>query len=328
VVPIRHGAVYGRHAESMTLMTPTAICTPNDTLRELRVSRWVRIGVLAAFVAVGVVNAQAGTRVLFSYGAVETLRTGETRWDFLSADVAIGSDDIVRMPPGSLLRLQDDDGQPLSLLSGVGEGTAPELLAIEEAEAAEGAGAYGASAEAAAVDVLPAGSADADGPHEPRVFAFDEVAAAAWLTDKSHELDVVRDAAHAALMRASAGAVYMPEHVAKAQALFAYVVAGLDADDAVTSVFADDAARPVYAFAALLAAADIPARRHVDASGQPFLLLGAGLRRSQIGSVTANRAMYHTRPDGAVEMPLGLAPGQMTLLEAWYAGSGLDVAGE
>ncbi len=312
----------------MTLMTSTAICTPNDTLRELRVSRWVRMGALTALVAAAVLSAQAGTRVLFSYGAVETLRAGEARWDFLSADVSLGPNDIVRMPPGALLRLQDDDGQRLRLLSGVGEGTAAELLTAAEAEADDIGGAYSGTAEVVTVDVLPAGSADAEAPDEPRTFVLDEAAAAAWLSDRSHELAVVRDAAHAALMNAATAPAYMPEHVATAHALFAYAVADLDSGGLLASTFADDVARPVYAFSALLAAADIPTRRHVDASGQPFLLLGSGLRRSQIGSVTANRAMYHTRLDGRVEMALGLAPGQTTLLEAWYAGSSLDVAGE
>jgi len=284
--------------------------------------------VLTAFVAFSIVSAQAATRVLFSYGAVETLRAGETRWDFLSADVTVGPDDILRMPPGSLLRLQDDDGQRQRLLSGVGEGTAAELLLIAEAEAAEVGGAYRGSAEAAAVDVLPAGSASSDEPDGPLTFALDEAAAAAWLTDESHELNIVRDAAHAALASAPTAPAYMPELLAKAHALFAYAVADLDAGGPVASVFADDGARAAYAFAALLAAADVPMRRRVDTDGQPFLLLDAGLRRSHIGSVTANRAMYHTRADGAVEMPLGLAPGQTTLLEAWYAGSTLDVAGD
>ncbi|MBT3265814.1 hypothetical protein HN371_01620 [Candidatus Poribacteria bacterium] len=280
----------------------------------------------ALFATVAIARAEDAfaTRVLFSYGAVESLRAGETDWEFTHAGMALGPHDVVRMPPRSLLRLERAQGDRLDLLTGVGEGSAAELLAFAAARSSGStAQSFVGPWEEDEVDVLPAGDR-----REPRVTtpsdgSFDAPTAAAWLDDRSHEHDAVRNLAARVLTGPRVAPYYMPERVATAQALFAAMTAEMSETSTFAALFPDASTATAFGFAGLLAAADIPARKHVDGEGRPFVLLDTGLTVGGIRGVTASRSLYRERPDGAVELPIGLAPGHVGFLQAWYAGQGV-----
>ncbi len=305
-------------------------CIRNGTLWAGRVPTWALVAALAACLAAPAVRADDGfaTRVLFSYGAVETLHSGETDWEFARRGMALGPRDIVRMPPGSLLRLESVAGDRLDLLTGIGEGSPAELLAVAAASASAGPGVFAGSSEGDEVDVLPAGDLRETPVATPTDVTFDAATSAAWMADLSHEHETVRNVAGRVLGASSAGPYYMPQRIATAHALFAAMKAELAEPSAFASLFPDPSTAGAFAFAALLAAADIPARRYVDGEGRPFVFLDTGLTRGRIGSVTASRSLYRTRADGGVELPIRPSPGQTAFLQAWYAGESFGPAAD
>ena len=56
--------------------------------------------------------------VIFTFGKIETLQVGEQEWRFLEKGVTLTADDLVRMPPFSLIRLKMGAGTSLPTLSG------------------------------------------------------------------------------------------------------------------------------------------------------------------------------------------------------------------
>lgn len=299
-------------------------CIPSGTPRAACVAAWALLALLT--VCVGARAADGiSTRVLFSFGTVETLRDGELEWEFARPNVVLGPHDIVRMPPGALLRLESVEGDRLDLLTGIGEGTPGELLsrAATRAERRDPQ-SYARSAEAAEVVVLPVGAPSKAPVEAPAVVSLTPEMAAAWMNDRLHEHELTREIAARALDAPRAAPSYMPVRVATAHALFAAMAVELSESPAFRSLFPDGSSAPAFAFAALLTAADIPIRRYVGGDGRPVVLLDTGVGRDEAGRVTVSRALTHARADGVVETPLAPAPGQTTFLEAWYAAEGVD----
>ena len=55
---------------------------------------------------------------IFTFGKIEILKTGEQEWRFLEKGMVLDADDLVRMPPFSLMRLKIADDTRLPTLSG------------------------------------------------------------------------------------------------------------------------------------------------------------------------------------------------------------------
>lgn len=324
MVPISDRAVHRRAKNAVRR------CIPNDTPYALRVTAWALVALLAtcasAYADTGADDVVA-MRVLFSFGSVETLRDGETAWEFTRPNMVLGPHDIVRMPPGALLRLESVGGDRLDLLSGIGEGTATDLLSRAASQIqSRDPQPYVRSAEAAEPVVLPVGAPNNAPAETTGGVTLDAATEAAWMIDRRHEHEVVRELVARVVIgpngAPSTAPSYMPPRVALAHALFAAMATELAEPSPLSTLFSDSDSAPAFAFASLLTAADVPIHRVIDGNRRAVILLDAGVPRDQTVRLTASRALFYTHADGTVVLPLGPASGQTTFLEAWYAGEG------
>jgi len=97
--------------------------------------------------------------VVYSFGKIEFLSSGRTEWEFLKKDTQLSLNDIIRMPPISLLRLKDEDGNFLPLFTGSYELSVAELFKLGKNRLKEQQGKQIGSSfnNRPAVDILPTG---------------------------------------------------------------------------------------------------------------------------------------------------------------------------
>ena len=96
----------------------------------------------------------------FTFGEIEVLKTGEQEWRFLEKGMVLAADDLVRMPPFSLMRLKIADDTRLPTLSGGREVLVRTLIneGLERRAAQKGRRINEDFDEDPATDVLPVGN--------------------------------------------------------------------------------------------------------------------------------------------------------------------------
>ena len=96
----------------------------------------------------------------FTFGEIEVLKTGEQEWRFLEKGMVLAADDLVRMPPFSLMRLKIADDTRLPTLSGGREVLVRTLIneGLERKDAQKGRRINEDFDEDPATDVLPVGN--------------------------------------------------------------------------------------------------------------------------------------------------------------------------
>jgi hypothetical protein len=287
--------------------------------------------VISLFVGVGLAllpirsgEAADGVQVRFAFGKIEVLRSGASGWVFLGKGAQLDRDDLVRMPPVSLLRAMAADGTEYGLLAGAHEAPVRELLARSQSEE-RGAGSRRLgpnTGEVAVVDVLPAGDRTARrGPTAP--MRLSQAGLRKWRNDDRHAHPLVRAAAQDAVGRAAsraAGRPYPTPRLLQVQALYAVGARAVSERAAVASLFAADDAPLLYLVTALLRAAEIPIHPTVGKEQRPVLLVELDVDVSESRRVTANRDLYRIGSNGRVLIPLLPEPDASAFLDAWFAG--------
>ena len=96
----------------------------------------------------------------FTFGKIEILKTGEQEWRFLEKGMVLAANDLVRMPPFSLMRLKLANDIHLPTLSGGREVLASALIAegLHRKNAQKGRRINEDFEENPATDVLPVGN--------------------------------------------------------------------------------------------------------------------------------------------------------------------------
>ena len=96
----------------------------------------------------------------FAFGKIEILKTGEQEWRFLEKGMVLAADDLVRMPPFSLMRLKIADDTRLPTLSGGREVLVRTLIneGLQRRDAQKGRRINEDFDEDPATDVLPVGN--------------------------------------------------------------------------------------------------------------------------------------------------------------------------
>ncbi|MYE89610.1 hypothetical protein F4X33_11510, partial [Candidatus Poribacteria bacterium] len=98
--------------------------------------------------------------VIFTFGKIEVLKAGEQEWRFLEKGMVLAADDLVRMPPFSLMRLKIEDDTRLPTLSGGREVFVRTLIneGLQRRDAQKGRRINEDFDEDPATDVLPVGN--------------------------------------------------------------------------------------------------------------------------------------------------------------------------
>jgi len=99
----------------------------------------------------------------YIFGKVEVLRTDNSDWEFLRKDAQLLSDDLIRMPPISLLRIKEKDGVALPAFYGSRELRVNQLIAEGKEKIAKSkVKRLDTDLDGGmAIDILPAGNPDA-----------------------------------------------------------------------------------------------------------------------------------------------------------------------
>ena len=97
---------------------------------------------------------------IFTFGKIEILKAGEQEWGFLEKDMVLAADDLVRMPPFSLMRLKIANDTRLPALSGGREVLVRTLIneGLQRRDAQKGRRINEDFDEDPATDVLPVGN--------------------------------------------------------------------------------------------------------------------------------------------------------------------------
>ena len=97
---------------------------------------------------------------IFTFGKIEILKTGEQEWGFLEKGMVLAADDLVRMPPFSLMRLKIADDTRLPTLPGGREVLVRTLIneGLQRRDAQKGRRINEDFDEDPATDVLPVGN--------------------------------------------------------------------------------------------------------------------------------------------------------------------------
>lgn len=120
--------------------------------------RWICALLLSLLLCTTVSQASEVARATFIFGKVEVLKSDSDEWDFLTRDIPLSLDDLIRMPPISLLRLTKKSGDALPAFYGSRERTIRQLIAEGEAKHTSTGRRLDADLDGTmAIDILPAG---------------------------------------------------------------------------------------------------------------------------------------------------------------------------
>ena len=120
----------------------------------------VTICLLCMMVAYTSYAESEGSTAIFTFGKIEILKAGEQEWGFLEKGMVLAADDLVRMPPFSLMRLKIAEDTRLPTLSGGREVLVRTLIneGLQRRDAQKGRRINEDFDEDPATDVLPVGN--------------------------------------------------------------------------------------------------------------------------------------------------------------------------
>jgi len=265
--------------------------------------------------------AEAGTKVLFSFGKVEVLRANASEWEFVRAGTELNAGDLVRMPPQGLLRLGGDGNW--AILAGTHEATLDALVA-EARETSPNRNSRRLSPlspEPEAIDVLPAGDPTLRRSSSSSV-RFSDADFAAWKRATRNPNALVREWAQRTVSRygrSEERSRYPTTRLLMAQSLYEAMREAIEESSPVAMLFPEGDARPVYLYAALLNGANIPFEYVLDESRRPVILLDLAESTSSLRRITANVDLVRRSENDRLAIPVAITPSTGTFLDAWYA---------
>lgn len=266
---------------------------------------------------------------VFVFGKVEVLKSGSGEWRFLRSGDRLSDDDLIRMPPGSILRLRED-GRMLPVITGSREQRISELVALAKERMMRMRSKRFVSNGAVAVDALPTGS---------RSPAPEEKVSTEVYTLSPEEVARIEGIVEG-LVRAwgdrvvgllpspfEATLAYPPPALLRASSIFDMLFDGgryPRLAEPVRKALGVELPAPVeklivYRFA--LGCTGVRARLKSTEDGIPYLLLGTGLAPDQRLRITANSRLVVS--NGELFIPLRIKPDTSNFVHAWYSGAEL-----
>ena len=257
----------------------------------------------------------------FTFGKIEILKTGEQEWRFLEKGMVLAVDDLVRMPPFSLLRLKIADDTRLPTLSGGREVFVGTLIneGLRHRETQKGRRISVDSDEDPATDVLPVGNKPKT---RNRALAFEGLPA---MKVSQSELEILRRKIDllpdefvslvSPLLSSAGENVEDPAYPAPNLGLARKIYGVLNAIDVEASP------RPLL-YAQLLHHAGLNVDLDVNEKGQLFVIFDSEVLSNDAKQIAANQQLIHMRQGAdTIWIAVEVQSSQQNFTTAWYQGS-------
>jgi hypothetical protein len=265
---------------------------------------------------------------VYSFGKNEILKSEESDWQFLTKETQLSPSDIIRMPPISLLRLKDKDGNFLPVFTGGCELTVADLINIGTYRLKEKQSKHIGSPfdSKPAVDILPTGnridtvlnSSPKENENKPLM----------ELSEKELErvLEVIpRGLEEYAKQKVDSSKFfddrYPNRNLSYARNLF-MTLDTLIVEDVLLIDYMqkdiDDELKRAILYSQLLKSVKVKSGLHFEGTN-PSTIFDTGLPQNEIKKVTANRNLVFTR-NGNLWIRVSMEPADNFIL-AWYNGN-------
>ena len=259
---------------------------------------------------------------IFTFGKIEILKTGEQEWLFLEKGMVLNADDLVRMPPFSLMRLKIAEDTRLPTLSGGREVLVRTLIneGLQRRDAQNGRRINEDFDEDPATDVLPVGNKRKT---RNRASAVEGLPA---MKISQSELEILRQkidrlpdeiASLASPLRISSvrGNVGDPAYPAPNLDLARKIYGILNTIEAEVSL------RPLL-YAQLLHHAGLNVDLDINEEGQLFVVFDSKILSSNAKQIAANQQLIHERDgENTVWIAVQIQSSRQNFTTAWYQGS-------
>ena len=259
---------------------------------------------------------------IFTFGKIEILKTGEQEWGFLEKGMVLAADDLVRMPPFSLMRLKIADDTRLPTLSGGREVLVRTLIneGLQRRDAQKGRRINEDFDEDPATDVLPVGNKRKT---RNRASAFEGLRAVkvseSELEILRHKIDLLPDEI------ASLVSPLLISSVRENVEDPAYPAPNLDLARKIYGILntieVEISLRPLL-YAQLLHHAGLNVDLDINEDGQLFVVFDSEVLSVNAKQIAANQQLIHERQgEDTVWIAVQIQSSQQTFTTAWYQGS-------
>ena len=259
---------------------------------------------------------------IFTFGKIEILKTGEQEWGFLEKGMVLAADDLVRMPPFSLMRLKIEDDTRLPTLSGGREVLVRTLIneGLQRRNAQKGRRINEDFDEDPATDVLPVGNKPKT---RNRASVFEGLSAMkvsqSELETLRHKIDLLPDEI------ASLASPILVSSVQENLEDPAYPAPNLDLARKIYGILntieAEVSVRPLL-YAQLLYHAGLNVDLDVNEEGQLFVVFDSEVLSNNAKHITVNQQLIRKRQgEDTVWIAVRIQSSQQNFTTAWYQGS-------
>lgn len=263
-----------------------------------------------------------GSTATFTFGKIEILKTGEQEWGFLEKGMVLAADDLVRMPPFSLMRLKIGDDTRLPTLSGGREVLVHTLIneGIQRRDAQKGRRINEDFDEAPATDVLPVGN---EPKTRNRASTFEGLPAMkvsqSELETLRHKIDLLPDES------ASLVSPLLTSSVRENVEDPAYPTPNLDLARKLYGILnmveTDTSLHPLL-YAQLLHHAGLSVDFDTNEEGQLFVVFDSDIPSDDAKQIAVNdELIYKRQGEDTVWISVRIQSSQQNFTTAWYQGS-------
>ena len=259
---------------------------------------------------------------IFTFGKIEILKAGEQEWGFLEKGMVLAADDLVRMPPFSLMRLKIEDDTRLPTLSGGREIFVSTLIneGLQRREAQKGRRINEDFDEDPATDVLPVGNKRKTRNRTSAVEGLPTVKVG------QNELETLRR--KIGLLPDEIVSLVSPFLVSSVRENVedpAYPAPNLDLARKIYNVLnkieVEVSLRPLL-YAQLLHHVGLNVDLDVNAEGQLFVVFDSEVLSNNAKQIAANQQLIHERQEeDTVWIAVQIQSSQQNFTTAWYQGS-------
>lgn len=266
-------------------------------------------------------QAKDSVSATFTFGKIEVLKTGEREWSFLEKGTVLNDNDLVRMPPFSLIRLKDRGEILLPTLAGGRELTISELIVEgrQRRNEAKGKRVNTPFDSRPAIDVLPLGNkskgdnlSKTTAPIHPTPLMTSE------LESLRRELDSLPDEIESLISRSlpqnnrAKEDSYPSGNLSRALTLYYDTLPKIEAKTKIST-------NRTLLYAQLLRRVAIDADLLADAKGELFVIFDSGVPIDGRKQIAANQQLIHKKPGAdTVWISVQISPIRQNFTTAWY----------
>jgi len=265
----------------------------------------------------------------YTFGNIEILKHNSKEWEFLKRGVRLSEDDIIRMPPVSLLRLKPiKDNLEFPAFFGSREMPVSQFIAEarEKAKTSNGRRLNADIDGTTAIDILPTGEKTKKRPAHKRkdtirINPTELRHLRAAISSFDDDIKKFAEACIADIPKAGKGRlfdVYPGRNILIAQRLFSNIPKA--AKSLQPQTLTDSGVRVLILYGQLLKSVGVEADLCANSNGEPFLIFSSGVKQSK--QITANRKLIYSnkkeQPDYCW-IPVSDTKGDFT--RVWYKGS-------